>query len=76
MAKEIDLRAVLDLIDSHAKEARELGKKAMEAHNAAAIESDGNERRMLLETRETSLRLATLYANLAQVFATVSTAAK
>ncbi len=72
----IDLDSVLDLVNSHAQEARAMGKKAMEAHNAANRESDENARQRLLDTRETCLRLGDLYARIAHAYATLSAASE
>ena len=72
----IDLDSVLDLVNGHAQQARAMGQRAMEAHNAANRESDGPERQRLLETRETCLRLGDLYARIAHAYATLSAASE
>lgn len=72
----IDLDSVLDLVNGHAQEARAMGKKAMEAHNAANQESDEPARQRLLDTRETCLRLGDLYARIAHAYATLSAASE
>ena len=74
----IDLDSVLDLVNGHAQEARAMGKKAMEAHNAAnrTRESDEPARQRLLDTRETCLRLGDLYARIAHAYATLSAASE
>jgi hypothetical protein len=72
----IDLDSVLDLVNGHAQEARAMGKKAMEAHNAANRESDEPARQRLLDTRETCLRLGDLYARIAHAYATLAAASE
>ncbi|EIF01224.1 hypothetical protein [Saccharomonospora glauca] len=72
----IDLDSVLDLVNSHARQAHALGQQAMEAHNASSREADEMARQRLLATRETCLRLGELYARIAGVYATLAAASK
>lgn len=70
----IDLEQVLDLVNVHVKESRDFGRKAMDAHDEFTRTSDEHRRHLLVETRETSIKLATVYASLAQAFASLSSA--
>ncbi|TLW89236.1 hypothetical protein FFT09_22680 [Saccharomonospora piscinae] len=76
MSMEVDLKGLLEAVNSNCERAHAFARKAQEAHTDAISQKDETNRRWALETRDTCLQLGNLHANIAQALASLSPAAK